>query len=182
MTSMKCVRGPNSAFKRPSHGSAAWPSFQSGPCRAAAACPLTRGQAPLSEFVVTSQQGAKCVFRSRSYEASGWLESYTLDLEAPDFRASVRVSNPGYGLPPSVLFERLASQWTGWKGTEEWKSMEGELVISATCDRTGHVNLLFTLPVSAQSCYWSASAHVFLEVGLLENLSREAHDFFSAGA
>ena len=137
---------------------------------------------PLSEFIITSQQGAKCVFHSRSYEINGWLESYSLDLEAPDFRASVRVANPGHGWPPSVLFERLASTWSGWKGTEEWKSIEGELVISATCDRTGHINLLFSLPVSAQSTYWSASAHVFIEAGLLESLSHEAHAFFKSGA
>jgi len=60
--------------------------------------------------------------------------------------------------------------------------MEGELVISATCDRMGHVNLLFTVPVSAQSSYWSASAHVFLEAGSLEKLSREAHAFFGTSS
>src|SRR5947207_8619660 len=97
----------------------------------------------MSKFIITSQQGAKCVFHSRSYEAGGWLDSYTVDLEDLDFRASVRVANLGYGFPPSVLFSRLASQWAGWTGNEEWKSMEGEFAIVATCDRTGHVKLVF---------------------------------------
>jgi len=134
----------------------------------------------MSQFVITSQQGAKCIFHSRSYEVGVWPDSYTVELEDLDFRASARVANPGYGFPPSVLFTRLASQWAGWRGNEEWRSMEGEFAIVATCDRTGHVKIVFSFPTPAQSAYWSASAFVFVEAGQLESIARDAHAFFNA--
>ncbi len=135
----------------------------------------------VNSFTITSQQGAKCVFHSRSFEVGGWLDSYTVDLEDLDFRASARVANPGYGLPPSDLFSRLASRWTGWAGNEKWKPMEGEFAIVATCDRTGHVKLVFHFPNPAQSAYWSASAFVFIEAGQLDSIAYQAQAFFNTG-
>jgi len=132
----------------------------------------------MNEFVITSRQGAKCVFHSRTYEPGGRLESYTVEMEDLDFQASMQVFNAGYDLPPSALFGRLASQWTGWKGSEEWRSAEGEFAIVATCDRTGHVRFAFNFLKPAQSAYWSASAFVLVEAGQLDSIAWEAHAFF----
>jgi hypothetical protein len=136
----------------------------------------------MSSFTITSQRGAKCIFHSRTYEPNGWLDAYTVDLEDLDFRASARVANPGFGFPPSLLFNRLALQWRGWPGNEVWKSVEGEFAIVATCDRTGHAKLVFEFPTPAQGACWSASAFVCVEAGQLDSIAYEAHQFFDAGS
>jgi hypothetical protein len=134
----------------------------------------------LDEFVIDSRQDARCIFHSRTHLANGWLDSYSIDLEASDFRASALIANLPHGTVPSGFFAKLACQWAGWTGKEEWRSAEGELEITATSDRTGHINLVFALVKPEQSANWSASAHLIIEAGRLEQLSWEAQRFFDA--
>ena len=42
-------------------------------------------------------------------------------------------------------FGFMAANWTGWAGEREWMSLEGELVLQAKSDRTGHVYLGFAV-------------------------------------
>ncbi len=136
----------------------------------------------MEQFILKSEHDAKVIFRSRRFDNNKWLESFTVELEAPDFRASVQVENPGYGHSPSQLFQRLAEQWSGWKGSETWHSMEGELEIEATCDATGHVKLALRIPGYGEFLRWSASMWVAVEAGQLERLAQEARAFFVADA
>jgi Family of unknown function (DUF6228) len=136
----------------------------------------------MEQFILKSERGARVTFHSRQYDENRWLKSYFVDFEAPDFRASVQVENPGCGHPPSQLFQKLAAQWSGWKGSEEWGSLEGELEIEAICDATGHVKLTFKVPGYGEFLCWSASVWVAVEAGQLEQLAREANAFFVADA
>jgi len=136
----------------------------------------------MEQFVLESEQGAKVVFHSRNYDESGWLDSYSIDLEAHGFHASTLVENPGYGHPPSQLFEKLAAQWSGWSGSERWSALEGELEIVATSDALGHIKLQFEVPGYSQSKGWSANAWLVVEAGQLESLAKEANAFFNQDA
>ena len=47
----------------------------------------------------------------------------------------------------------------GWAGDKSWGSMEGELVIRASADATGHLTLRFELP-GAGAPHCTASVNV----------------------
>jgi hypothetical protein len=132
----------------------------------------------MEKLLFSSDPTLKASFHSRHYDSSGWLESYAIELEALDFHVQARVGNPGYGHPPSQLFEEIAVSWTGWEGTKSWFSMEGELELEATSDRTGHVTLTVAIPASANQRQWSARVAVTIEAGQLERLAEEAGAFF----
>jgi len=140
----------------------------------------------MDTLTIGADPAAQLVFHSRRYAADGWLESYTVDSVAPDLRASVRVGNPGYGHPPSDLLSQLASSWSGWTGKKSWGSMEGELSIDATSDRTGHVTLAARLTAPwtghVEAAPWSVEARIFLEAGQLAAVAREAEAFFARRA
>ena len=134
----------------------------------------------MSEFVIGSPQGAKCVFRSRTYDDRGRLELFAFDVEDLDFKASMQVFQGLFEPPPSAFFDRLASQWNGWVGSETWRSTEGEFSIVATSDRTGHVRFAFNFLKPSQSAYWTASAFVLVEAGQLDAIARGANAFFGS--
>ena len=136
----------------------------------------------MKQFVLKSEQGAKVTFHSPKYDEAGWLDSYAIDLEAHDFRASTRVENPGFGHPPTQLFSQIAAHWSGWKGSEKWCAPEGELDIEATSDALGHIKLEFKVPGYSLSKGWSAAAWLVVEAGQLERLAGEANEFFNRGA
>ena len=115
----------------------------------------------------SSDPSLQASFHSRHYDSSGWLESYVIELEALDFHAKTRVENPGYGHPPSQLFEDLAASWKGWEGIKSWFAMEGELDLEATSDRIGHVTLTVAIPASANQRQWSARVAVTMKPGSL---------------
>ena len=121
------------------------------------------------------------VFHSRSYADDGWLDAYAVDLVARDLRASVRVENPGFGHPPTQLLQALVPCWSGWEGKKSWYSMEGELEIDATSDRTGHITLLVRIPGDS-AVSWSALARVVIEAGQLEAVAQAAEAFFAKRA
>ncbi len=68
-------------------------------------------------------------------------------------------------------FERLAQDWKGWRGSREWRSLEGELQISAVHD--GHIRLELELrgPFPQD---WLVRCEIALEPG--EQLSAAATD------
>jgi Family of unknown function (DUF6228) len=135
----------------------------------------------MSSLTIGSDPSMQVNFHSRVYADDGWLYSYVVELSARDFRASVRVENPGFGHPPTQLFQELVPYWTGWKGQKSWRSLEGELEIDATCDLTGHITLLISIPANGHTL-WSAQAGVLIEAGQLEAVARSADIFFARRA
>ena len=62
----------------------------------------------------------------------------------------------------------------------EWASLEGEFRIAGSCDKLGHVQLIFELsdlPGHPES--WSFRGGLITDLGLLERISREAEEFFA---
>jgi Family of unknown function (DUF6228) len=135
----------------------------------------------MDTLTVGAPPGPVAVFHSRRYASSGWLELYSLELRTLDFSASTTVENPGFGHPPSQLFDELASHWKGWSGAKDWHAAEGELQIRATSDSTGHITLSFVIPMSGSFRPWSAEVRLLVEAGETEALANESHAFFGNG-
>jgi hypothetical protein len=74
------------------------------------------------------------------------------------------------------LFAYLAANWKGWTGERTWESLEGELRLAATCDRTGHVRINIHLHDGAPAL-WKVNTSVMVEAGQLERLAEEAVAF-----
>ena len=70
----------------------------------------------------------------------------------------------------------LAENWRGWEGTRSWQSLEGELELSATSDRLGHVALQVRLDEGAPS-RWRAYGTISLEAGQLDSIAAAAKTF-----
>jgi hypothetical protein len=129
-------------------------------------------------FSFSSDPALKATFHSRRYDETGWLDSFAIEIEASDFKVTTRIQNPGYGFPPSQLFDELAESWEGWKGVKTWLSMESELEFEATCDLTGHITLNTRIP-GHESGKWFTQAKVMIEAGQLRRLADEARRFFA---
>jgi hypothetical protein len=136
----------------------------------------------MSSFTVGADPAMQVTFHSRLYAEDGWLESYVAELVATNLRASVRVENPGYGHPPTQLLQALVPVWRGWEGKKSWLSMDGELEIDATSDRTGHITLVVRIPGYATASPWSAEANVVVEAGQIEAVAHAAEAFFAERA
>jgi len=108
---------------------------------------------------------------------SGAIEQFDVTLTLPGINATVSV----YGLEiigPSQFFGELASSWKGWKGEKTWRSLEGELELSATCDKLGHVILTVQLNQDRGSkTEWILKGSILLEAGQLSSLDRDMKSF-----
>lgn len=93
------------------------------------------------------------------------------DLRAETMSASRRV----YALEFTDLadfFEELAKNWRGWTGSRAWRSLEGDLEITADYHR--HVRLRIALRGDPYRSDWRVSATIELDPG--EELSAVAAD------
>jgi hypothetical protein len=76
------------------------------------------------------------------------------------------------------LFEGLARDWRGWVGERIVESLEGQLKVSCTADRLGHVSLRVELRGDPSGSQWHAADTICLETGQLEDLAHRAKDYF----
>jgi hypothetical protein len=72
----------------------------------------------------------------------------------------------------SFLEDIAERHWTGWTGTRQWMSPEGEFWIDATWHRTGGAGLRVT--VRDLDLDWQAEATVEVDDMELERLGRQA--------
>lgn len=118
--------------------------------------------------------------QSRDPGTSLTLRSHDSDYLAAEIRsagldATAKVSTylaNGF----AAYFLRLATDWRGWSGQREWASLEGDLALTAECDRAGHVYLHVHLHDGAPA-RWEVGAELVLEAGQLERLASEARTF-----
>jgi hypothetical protein len=100
---------------------------------------------------------------------------FVATLRGPDLNAEARVAT--YMSAGFVeLFDDLAAHWRGWAGKKEWRSLEGELQLTAECDRLGHVWLTVGLCQGAPAV-WTVTLVLLVEAGQLEALARAARTF-----
>jgi hypothetical protein len=77
------------------------------------------------------------------------------------------------------FFADFARHWKGWEGSKEWRSLEGELSLTARSDTLGHVYLTSTLREGAPD-KWTLRANLVLEAGRLSDLASRAEGFEKA--
>ncbi len=86
---------------------------------------------------------------------------------------------------PAPLFVEMAERWRGWSSELCWRSLEGELGLRCTQDRTGHVSIRVELhsgPMKYDWYAWSVKATIMVEAGQLEAMSHRATAFFGQPA
>jgi hypothetical protein len=81
---------------------------------------------------------------------------------------------------PGTLFGDLAKNWRGWEGEKSWSDLEGRVVLTATADLKGHVDVKVLLKGS----YFQdrAEVHLMFEAGMLENIGRQVDALFDRHA
>jgi hypothetical protein len=94
-------------------------------------------------------------------------------------RASTQVYAYG-GRSPLELFEEMANEWRGWKGSKVWESLEGELALAATHDGLGTIMLKVRLAhLGSDFSDWEARAALELDAGTqLQNAVTTMRSFF----
>jgi hypothetical protein len=130
-------------------------------------------------FVIRSEGGRVLTFHSRTIRENGWVESYFVTAEAPNFHASLQADNPPFGTSPAQFFAEIAADWAGWADAKTWGAIEGEYTLSATSDSTGHITLITHLHGSPYPLTWEGKLALVLEAGALGALSNQANDFFA---
>ncbi|HSR17068.1 MAG TPA: DUF6228 family protein, partial [Ignavibacteriaceae bacterium] len=73
--------------------------------------------------------------------ASDYME---VRLNGSMLQSSVRVYDVHWQFFTNY-FDDLATNWRGWDGRKEWKSIEDEMRLSCEIDKVGHVSLYVTL-------------------------------------
>ena len=67
-------------------------------------------------------------------------------------------------------FNEIATNWAGWSGERTWSSLEGELALRATSDRTGHIYVSVALQRESPA-QWQLEARLTIEAGQLERIA-----------
>ncbi len=93
----------------------------------------------------------------------------------------IRVNHPavllGFEFNSLVdFFAELAQDWRGWSGTRDWRSLEGDLAISATSDDLGHCHLIFEIADGPLSSWSAKFEGISIDAGEdLNALARSLH-------
>lgn len=92
-------------------------------------------------------------------------------------RSGVEVADP---LPFAWrdYFADLATNWTGWKGDKSHASVDGKLLVAATCDAAGHVQLPLTLHGPHFEPDWTVEVCIPIVAGNFDALAKVARAFF----
>ena len=100
-------------------------------------------------------------------------DSFRIAVQARDHSAVRDVSAYTDALGVVRLFSEAARDWRGWQGAKAWESLEGELRLELTTDRSGHVALRVRIrSVAGGSDPWCIDTEIGLEAGGLEGLRR----------
>lgn len=137
--------------------------------------PLMRASPDL--VVISTAGEPRLTLSHLRYEADD-ISRYRATLETSGLHATADVYSLGDGGLPG-FFHKLAQEWRGWDGAEDWRSLESQLALSATSDRLGHLSLVVRVRPSAATEDWTAMATLQLDGGSsLERLTRQAQEFF----
>ena len=132
----------------------------------------------MHEFTLFDEQNHCVRFHSPEENNDGWVDWYSLSLCSNGMNTNIRIENPPYGTSPNHFFESIAKKWEGWDGEINWRSLEGELSLTATMDKTGHTNINTKYLSSYFPPSWSAEVVVMVEAGLLQQFARQSKLFF----
>ena len=112
-------------------------------------------------------------------DAQGRLETYRARIIEQKLSAEASVYSSDYGPELPAFFKELATAWRGWVGEKTWRSLEGELWMSATSDSLGHITIEVNLQPSAGPDVWRAITYVHVEAGQLDYIHSRLVSFFA---
>lgn len=118
------------------------------------------------------------VINSRDDRAGLSLDPHNRDffiatVQSRGLTATTQVSlYQSFGI--NEFFADLARDWRGWTDVRTWSSLEGELEIRATSDRSGHIYLEVALHDGAPA-RWAATVNLVVEAGQLTTIASDAN-------
>jgi hypothetical protein len=132
------------------------------------------------EFLVASAEGGcRLAFRGQIPPVAAAYDGYDVlvQLSGGGVEASERVWDH---MPQnwSRFFQAMAESWRGWDGERVIESLEGQLRLSCTTDRLGHVAVRVHLRGDMGGSDWRAEDTVYVEAGQLEDIARRAQQYF----
>jgi len=77
------------------------------------------------------------------------------------------------------LFSSIAADWKGWAGERNWESIEGDLKITASSDKLGHIRLEVYIRNNDQENDWRIQTPVYLDAGSLDGVAKSVGRFFN---
>jgi Family of unknown function (DUF6228) len=126
---------------------------------------------PVPELVIQSNRSSDRLAVAVVEPQCRWLAR----VEFGDVRAEATVYErwSGDALRLDAYFGRLAAQWRGWNGDEEWEGLG--LRLAARHDGLGHITIDAVLEQDyAMAERWRLRASIQVDAGTLGDLSRDA--------
>jgi hypothetical protein len=117
----------------------------------------------------SSERGARLLLRR-------YQGGLIAEFDAPDLSSATQVYVLGGCDHLDRFWRDLAENWRGWEGTRSWQSLEGDLELSATSDRLGHVALEVRLEEGAPFP-WRVHGKLSLDAGQLHRIAAAALTF-----
>jgi len=77
------------------------------------------------------------------------------------------------------LFTSIARDWKGWTGERHWESIEGDLKVSASSDKLGHIRLETEIKNHDPEDDWRIQVPVYLDAGSLDTIAKSIDHFFN---
>ena len=126
--------------------------------------------------VIVGQNGRRLILDTSTLDVRGEPnDRYNAILDIESGTVSTLVREYSSWLPR--YFHDLSNSWRGWAGEKTFESLEGELLLSATHDGLGTVELWVTLRKPTPPS-WSASASLDLGAGAdLEAVAKSISDW-----
>lgn len=108
-------------------------------------------------------------------------EFFNFEVVSENLKATRKVSTYTDDLGIANLFNKVSGYTTAWEGSESWESLEGEFLITLTCNSTGHVKIQVKLNQRNKGSEdWHLTVHLNTEIGRLPQFANEVRRFFNA--
>jgi hypothetical protein len=134
----------------------------------------------MNSFVIQGARAASSLefFERTPVDPHRPIERFKVRLTDQDLSAVGRIYMGSTDAPPAEVFARMAATWQGWQDPFTWVSQDGELTLSCTQDRNGHVCIRAEVRSGPGDADWTVATMVQAEAGQLEELARRAALFF----
>jgi hypothetical protein len=108
-------------------------------------------------------------------------EQFQVEIKGTGISAltGVWIGGKLYSQSLDAFFQQLATFTKPWKGSQDWKSLEGEISLSATCATLGQVTFLIEIrhEIGGPEA-WLVQSRIVTELGQLGKIARDAKTFF----
>ena len=98
-----------------------------------------------------------------------------ISLDGGSFKASVRAYDENWSRV-GAFFSSLAESDGTWSGEKTFESLEGEILLNATTDNIGHLQLQVRC-VHDDGDHWETSGVIYIDSGCLRSIADKFQDF-----